>query len=47
MAKENYIVGLDVGTSTIRVVQAKVNPQTGILSVIGASEVILPVCAAA
>ena len=40
MAKENYIVGLDVGTSAIRVVQAKVDQQTGSLSVIGASEVV-------
>ena len=39
MAKESYITGLDVGTSSIRVVQAKVNPETGAFSVIGASEV--------
>src|SRR6185437_7806052 len=39
MAKEQYITGLDVGTSSIRVVQAKVNPETGAFSVIGASEV--------
>lgn len=40
MAKENYIVGLDVGTSSIRVVQAKSSPvQPDFFSVIGASEV--------
>jgi cell division protein FtsA len=39
MAKEKYIVGLDIGTFCIRAVQAKVNPETGELSVIGASEV--------
>jgi cell division protein FtsA len=38
MAKEQYIVGLDIGTSSIRVVQAKVD-QAGAFSVIGASEV--------
>ena len=40
MAKEQYIVGLDVGTSAIRVVQAKVDQQTGAFSVIGAGEVV-------
>ncbi len=39
MAKENYIVGLDIGTNSVRVVQAKSDLQTGVLSVIGASEV--------
>jgi cell division protein FtsA len=39
MAKESYIVGLDIGTSAIRVVQAKSDPQTGGFSVIGASSV--------
>ena len=39
MAKEQYIVGVDIGTANIRVVQAKVDGQTGQLSVIGASEV--------
>lgn len=40
MAKEQYIVGLDIGTQNIRVVQAKlVGPEPGSLSVIGASEV--------
>ncbi len=38
MAKEQYIVGLDIGTQNIRVVQAKINPE-GVLNVIGASEV--------
>jgi cell division protein FtsA len=38
MAKEQYIVGVDVGTSSVRVVQAKQNPETGVFSVIGASE---------
>lgn len=39
MAKENYITGLDIGTSSIRVVQAKLEHEKGTLSVIGASEV--------
>ncbi len=48
MAKEHYIVGVDVGTNSVRVVQAKVDlsrtaaesgQQSGGLSVIGASEV--------
>jgi cell division protein FtsA len=39
MAKEQYIVGLDIGSQNIRVVQAKVDDETGQLSVIGASEV--------
>ena len=38
MAKEQYIVGVDVGTSCVRVVQAKLDQQTGSFSVIGASE---------
>jgi len=39
MAKEHYIVGLDIGTQNIRAIQAKLAADTGILSVIGASEV--------
>lgn len=39
MAKEQYIVGLDIGTSSIRVVQAKSGTQDAGFSVIGASEV--------
>ncbi len=39
MAKESYIVGLDIGTSNIRAVQAKLNQLDGALSIIGASEV--------
>lgn len=39
MAKEHYIVGLDIGTSSIRVVQAKSGHEEGGFSVIGASEV--------
>ncbi len=39
MSKEQYIVGLDVGTSVVRVVQAKLDQQSGGLSIIGASEV--------
>jgi cell division protein FtsA len=38
MAKEQYIVGVDVGTASVRVVQAKRNPETGSFSIIGASE---------
>lgn len=38
MAKENYIVGLDIGTQNIRVVQAKVEDD-GSLNVIGAAQV--------
>lgn len=38
MAKEQYIVGVDIGTSSVRVVQAKHNPETGSFSIIGASE---------
>jgi cell division protein FtsA len=38
MAKEQYIVGLDIGTHTIRVVQAKLD-EAGSLSIIGASSV--------
>lgn len=40
MAKENYIVGLDIGTQNLRVVQAKVDEENGSLSVIGASSVL-------
>lgn len=39
MAKESYIVGLDIGTANIRVVQAKLQPDTGSFAVVGASEV--------
>ena len=39
MAKESYIVGVDIGTANIRVVQAKLDQLTGKLNVIGASEV--------
>lgn len=39
MAKENYIVGLDIGTQNIRVVQAKVEDD-GSLHVIGAASVL-------
>ena len=39
MSKEQYIVGVDVGTSCVRVVQAKLDPQAGSFNVIGASEV--------
>jgi cell division protein FtsA len=39
MAKEKYIVGLDIGTSNIRAVQAKAAGGEEELSVIGASEV--------
>ncbi len=37
MAKEQYIVGLDIGTQNIRVVQAKVDPNAPSTSIIGAS----------
>lgn len=37
MQKEQYIAGLDIGTQTIRVVQAKLDPETRVLSVIGAA----------
>jgi cell division protein FtsA len=40
MSKEHYITGLDIGTQNIRVVQAKLNEDTGQLSVIGAGEVL-------
>ncbi len=40
MAKEQYIVGLDIGTQNVRVVQAKADEETGKLSIIGASEVL-------
>lgn len=39
MAKESYIVGLDVGTANIRAVQAKLDQDKQEFSVIGASEV--------
>ena len=39
MAKESYIVGLDIGTSQVRAVQAKQDPESGAFSIIGASEV--------
>lgn len=39
MAKESYIVGLDVGTANIRVVQAKFDAENQAFSIIGASEV--------
>ena len=35
MPKEQYIVGLDVGTQTIRVVQGKLE-ETGRINIIGA-----------
>lgn len=38
MAKEQYIVGLDVGTDTIRVVQGKLE-ETGRINIIGAASV--------
>ena len=38
MPKEQYIVGLDIGSQNIRVVQAKFQPEDGSFSVIGASE---------
>jgi cell division protein FtsA len=39
LPKEHYIVGLDIGTQNLRVVQAKIDEATGALSVIGASSV--------
>lgn len=39
MAKEQYIVGVDVGTACVRAVQAKLDQQTGAFNIIGASEV--------
>jgi cell division protein FtsA len=39
MAKESYIVGVDIGTSSVRVIQAKINMEQGGISVIGASSV--------
>lgn len=39
MPKEHHIVGLDMGTQNLRVIQAKVDEETGSLSVIGASAV--------
>lgn len=39
MPREQYIVGLDIGTQNLRVVQAKVDETSGALSVIGASSV--------
>ena len=38
MPKEQYIVGLDVGTDTIRVVQGKIE-ETGRINIIGAASV--------
>lgn len=38
MSKEQYIVGLDIGTQHIRVVQGKISPE-GVLSIIGAATV--------
>ncbi len=38
MAKEQYIVGLDIGTQTVRAIQAKLDEQ-GELNVVGSSEV--------
>jgi cell division protein FtsA len=38
MAKEQYIVGLDIGTQTVRAIQAKLDDQ-GELSVVGSSSV--------
>ncbi len=39
MPKEQYIVGLDVGTASVRVVQAKFDAERQAFSIIGASEV--------
>src|SRR6185295_18943720 len=39
MAREQYIVGADLGTASVRVVQAKLDAQTGAINIIGASEV--------
>lgn len=39
MSKEHYMTGLDIGTQSIRVVQAKQSQDTGEFSIIGASEV--------
>lgn len=39
MSKETYLTGLDIGSSNIRVVQAKTSLQTGRLSLIGAASV--------
>ena len=38
MSKEQYIVGVDVGTSSVRVVQAKLDSSSGNVSIIGAGE---------
>jgi cell division protein FtsA len=38
MSKEQYITGLDIGTSAVRAVQGRINPEDGVLNVIGASE---------
>src|SRR3954463_11229624 len=38
MAKEQYIVGLDIGTHTIRVVQGKLE-ETGKINIVGAASV--------
>lgn len=37
MAKEQYIAALDIGTQTIRAVQAKLDPATGQLAIVGAA----------
>jgi cell division protein FtsA len=39
MPKEQYIVGLDVGTQNVRVVQAKIEEETGAVNVIGMAQV--------
>ncbi len=39
MAKESYIVGVDIGTSSVRVIQANADAEQGGVSVIGASSV--------
>ncbi len=38
MSKEQYITGLDIGTSAIRAVQGKINSEDGVLNVIGIGE---------
>jgi cell division protein FtsA len=38
MAREQYIVGIDLGTGTVRAVQGKFDAQTGELSVVGAAD---------
>lgn len=39
MPKEQYIVGLDVGTQYVRVVQAKIDEATGAVNIIGMAQV--------